>query len=146
MREASIILPRLDNNGADLGAVHSALQGALIAEFGGFTAQTVFGGWKDEKTGAIYQEESLEYRIASDWTPADRVALDDLAALYCAKAGQLAVYVRHANGAVSFAAPAEPVESRAPVQSAAARRAAEFGRSLERAAGRVEKEALREVA
>lgn len=130
MREASIILPRLDNNGADLSAVHAALAGALIAEFGGYTAQTVFGGWKDEKTGAVYQEESTEYRVAADWNPAERESLEDTAALYGFKAGQLAVYVRHGSGAVVILDSADAATlaaRRVPKVSARARNALKWG-------------------
>lgn len=139
MREACIILPRLDNNGADLGAVHADFRAALCLAFGGATIAPVFGIWRDEKSGEVFEDESLEYRIAADWNPAERETLESLANVYGLKAGQLAVYVKHANGAVSIIEPAAPVEVEARPVTAAQRRAAEFARDLERGAGRAAK-------
>jgi len=141
MRFASIILPRLDNLGADLGAVHNALQTALVDTFGGFTASPVSGGWRDEKSGEIFADESTEYRIAAVWGPVEREALTDLANVYGLKAGQLAVCVTHGNGDVQFIEPREVAAIEARPVTAAQRRAAEFARDLERGAAREAKAA-----
>lgn len=106
MRNATLILPVRDNDGADLSALHAVLSLELCEAFGGFTARDVRGAWRDESDGRVYQDESTEYRIAADWNPAQRLALESIAARYCAEARQVCVYVEHANGAVSFIPPA----------------------------------------
>lgn len=136
MRYASIILPRLDNLGADLGGVHNALQTALVDTFGGFTASPVSGGWRDEKSGEIFVDESVEYRIAAVWGPVERESLIDLANLYGLKAGQLAVCIQHGNGDVQFIEPRAPAPVEARPITAAQRRAADFARDLERGEAR----------
>ncbi|UTC29817.1 hypothetical protein BAJUN_01870 [Bajunvirus bajun] len=111
MRNASIILPARDNDGADLSPLHAILAAELCNTFGGFTASAVTGAWRDDTDGRIYQDESTEYRIAADWNPAQREALESIAARYCAEARQVVIYVQHANGAVSFVPPVEYAEA-----------------------------------
>lgn len=111
MRNASIILPVRNNDGADLSALHAVLALELCNTFGGFTSSIVTGAWRDETDGKVYQDESTLYRIAADWNPAQREELESIAARYCAEAEQVCVYVEHANGAVSFVPPVEYAEA-----------------------------------
>lgn len=102
IREASIILPLISNAGESLKAAHASFQDALIAGFGGFTASAVFGAWKDVETQGVYHEESTEYRVAAEWTQSERAAFRAMAERVGAATGQLAVYLRDADGAVDF--------------------------------------------
>jgi hypothetical protein len=120
MRNASIILPAHDNDGASLAALHAVLSLELCETFGGYTARDVRGAWRDESDGRVYQDESTEYRIAADWNPEQRLALESIAARYCAEARQVCLYLEHANGAVIFV---EPAAYEAPAETA--RRTAE---------------------
>lgn len=100
MREASIILPLRDNNGARVDAAHLALQRELAESFGGFTYAPVNGAWLD--SGRLYRDRSREYRVAADWNDGLRQRLRLLAESAGRKARQLAVYVRDDRGAVSI--------------------------------------------
>lgn len=107
MREATIILPVLDNAGASLEHVHASLAADLLEAFGGFTAATVYGAWKDADTGRVYQDESTEYRVSAEWVGRQEKRLINLAGQYARKAGQEAVYVRLPSGEVELYGPGE---------------------------------------
>lgn len=116
MREASFIIPTQDNDGADLADVHAVIREELIAGgFGGFTVSPVQGFWRDETTGLTYSDNSLEYRLAADWTAQPRLAkrLFILAARFGVLARQEAVYVRDHTGEVWITTPAE---TKAPLE------------------------------
>lgn len=133
MREASVILPARDNDGADLSALHLSFRHELLATYGGFTAAPVEGAWRDEATGRVYSDESTEYRIAADWTaPKAESVLERIAARYAGEMGQLAVYVRHGSGDVVFAGPVETVEDAAPAPVEAESDHAPKGRKTDR--------------
>jgi hypothetical protein len=116
MRNASIILPNHDNDGADLSALHAVLSLELCETFGGYTARDARGAWRNETDNRVYQDASTEYRIAADWNPEQRLTLESIAARYGAEARQFCVYVEHANGAVVFV---ESVAYEAPAATAA---------------------------
>lgn len=111
MREAVLILPNADNAGESVSAVHTALSVAILEAFGGYSAADVRGAWRDESTGAVYSDESTEYRIAADWNPEQVDLLERLAARYGFAAGQIAVYVRHATGRVVFVPGADAADA-----------------------------------
>jgi hypothetical protein len=109
-REAALLFPKRDNDGADLSKVHAALRADLLTAFGGYTVSEVSGQWRDSDTGAIYDDESLRYAVAAQWTPELTARLDSIARHYCAAAGQVTLYVMHAGGSVVFVTPeAAPV-------------------------------------
>lgn len=100
MREASVILPVKDNDGASVEAAHRALQRELAETFGGFTYQLVTGAWADH--GRIYRDKSREYRVACDWNDGKRQQLRLIAEGAGRKARQLAVYLRDDRGSVAI--------------------------------------------
>lgn len=132
MREATLILPIADNSGKPLAKVHDRLSQVLCDTFGGFTAAPVRGAWKDTESGKVYSDESTEYRIAADWNPVERQTLEDIAREFGDLAGQLAVFVKHGNGAVSILPSASAAQIRAerPAPLVSRRRLAEqYGRA-----------------
>jgi len=110
MREATLILPLKDNDGADLSAIHAILRAELVQTFGGFSAAALDGAWMDEESGRIFLDNSTEYRIAAAWTDRERSKLERIATCYAREAGQLALYVRHGDGEVAFYGPGLDVE------------------------------------
>jgi hypothetical protein len=117
---ASLILPKKDNDGNDLFALHAALKVELIGAFGGYSASDISGAWQDAETGLTYQDDSTEYKILADWleplsdyrggTFSDR--LERIAGRYALAAGQECVLIVTANKGAQFIAPTQ-----APAQS-----------------------------
>jgi hypothetical protein len=60
-RIATILIPRIDNDGHDLAAEHAALQVEMIGIFGGYTATAAVGAWRDGL--AIYRDEVTKYEV-----------------------------------------------------------------------------------
>lgn len=111
MRIASIILPTHDNGGSPLNDFHHALKSCLIDTFGGFTAITSEGGWRDGETGKIFCEPVIHYNVAMDVSADNRDKLESIARFYGHATGQIAVMVIHADGDVSFVNPVFILES-----------------------------------
>lgn len=105
MREARIILPVLDNDGASLAHVHAGLKRALCEAFGGFTALPSHGGWIDQRDGKLYEEAGVAYDVAAQEGNATRVKLLTIAVHVARDAAQVCVYVRLPNGEVIFVEP-----------------------------------------
>lgn len=104
MREARMILPRKDNNGGSLTMVHAGLKRAICEAFGGFTALSVEGGWKDD-SGNLYVEEGVAYDIACETSEENENKLLTLAAKAAKDARQICVYLRLPSGEVRFVEP-----------------------------------------
>lgn len=107
MQEASIICPVKDNDGAPVDKAHFNLELALIDGFDGFTTQNVKGVWRDAANGRTFRDDSIEYRVAADYAANPRLAarLENIAARFARDAGQLAMYVKHANGEIVLVSP-----------------------------------------
>jgi len=101
-KEARMILPLADNNGAPLSHVHAWLEGRLLAQFGGFTVEPIKGAWRDEATNRVYYDESLRYTIAAQWSDGLAQRLESIAYEAKLKAEQECIYVQHATGAVVY--------------------------------------------
>jgi hypothetical protein len=101
MREARIILPVNDNEHHVLEEIHNKLRKMLCLSFGGYTAQSVYGGWVSD-TGEVFEEPSIAYDVAMDPDPAKEEALRNIAKQVGHEAKQLAMYVRHASGEVEI--------------------------------------------
>ena len=101
MREARIILPKLDNNGNDLAFAHVALARDLCQAFGGATACDTRGMWVGYD-GTLYDEPGTAYDVAMDATEENARALRNLAVRYGHLCGQEAMYVRYACGKVEI--------------------------------------------
>lgn len=59
---ATLLVPRIGNDGHNLDAEHAALQVELISTFGGYTAMPAIGAWRDGL--AIYRDELTKYEVA----------------------------------------------------------------------------------
>lgn len=105
MREARIILPVLDNNGQSLVHAHDYLKRQLCLLFGGYTATASYGGWIDQKTGKLYEEQGTAYDIACEHTQENRAVLVGLAQMLIELAQQKAIYLRLPNGNVQIVEP-----------------------------------------
>jgi hypothetical protein len=101
MREARIILPKLDNNGSDLSFAHAALARDLCQTWGGATASDTRGMWVGYD-GTLYDEPGTAYDVAMDATDENATALRNLAVRYGRLCGQEAMYVRYACGKVEI--------------------------------------------
>lgn len=101
MRNATLILPTVNNAGIDQTDTHTALQSALCTQFGGFTRIMGNGGWI-APTGVVYLDPIAIYTVAMDDTVGNRATLESLALFYGNLAGQLTVMVTHVDGEVAF--------------------------------------------
>lgn len=101
MREARIILPKIDNNGHDLASAHAALARDICRAFGGVTASDTRGMWVGYD-GTLYDEPGTAYDVAMDATEENAATLRDLAVRYGQLCGQEAVYVRYTCGTVEI--------------------------------------------
>lgn len=63
MREIKLTLPKLGNDGRELGAQHATVTRRLLAFFGGYTVTHGWGGWRSP-TGAEFSEEVCVYTAA----------------------------------------------------------------------------------
>lgn len=100
-REARIILPVFDNEGVDLGAVHSDLKRHVCEAFGGFTATPSMGGWLSP-TGKLHEEPGIAYDIACEDTATSRTVLRQIAFYLALEARQECIYLRLPSGRVEF--------------------------------------------
>lgn len=117
LTQAILILPKLDNDGRPLDAVHFALELDLMEAFGGFTATESRGGWIDADDGKEYRDDGVLYLIAADFEAKGRRLrrrLENIAGRYAREARQVSVYVAHADGEVVLCAPLEPREGFGP--------------------------------
>jgi len=101
LRLAQIILPKADNDGADLKAVHYSLRRAIAKRFGGFTALDSFGGWIDD-SGKLFEEPGVTYQIACEDSEETRAALREIATVHGRAAAQLAVFVSYPDGSADI--------------------------------------------
>lgn len=98
MREARIILPNVDNHGADLTDCHCALRATLVDTWGGCTALPAQGYWRNGQ--AVIAEPVTVYIVAMGDSEADRAKLESVARFYGHMSGQACVYISHASGNV----------------------------------------------
>lgn len=103
-REAQIILPHFTNSGVDLNDTHLLLRKELTETFGGVTMQSAMGTWKTP-TGQHQTEPVYLFTIAYKPSAECDAILLDIAATYAGLAEQIVVYVRKANGEVTFVEP-----------------------------------------
>lgn len=106
MKEARFILPLADNSGLPLDLLHVDLERELCRRFGGATITASAGIWADNN-GRVYREPGRCYDVAmaDDGSPQANVLAKlfaGIAAAYGRRAGQLAVYLRHASGQVEI--------------------------------------------
>jgi len=101
MREARIILPKLDNNGSDLSFAHAALARDLCQTWGGATASDTRGMWVGYD-GTLYDEPGTAYDVAMEATEENAAKLKAIAERYGALCQQEAMYVRYACGTVEI--------------------------------------------
>lgn len=99
MKLAAIILPLIDNAGADLFMEHQSLKHALLSRWGGYTSAETIGGWKGAN-GMVEGEKAIKYEVAME--RADIVEFRNLAIETCAAAKQEAVMIVTPNGDVEF--------------------------------------------
>jgi hypothetical protein len=105
MRELSFIAPLHTNSGEDTAAALAITERELLASFGGFTReQGISGAWLDDN-GREYEDASIRYVIASDWTEEALDRLRAIVAHFAFMAEQLSVYVKLASGDVEFINP-----------------------------------------
>ena len=69
---ATLILPVDDNDGASLQELHKAVEGFLLARFGGFSASLITGKWADA-AGTVYEDVSIRYEVWSTEVTSHRV-------------------------------------------------------------------------
>jgi hypothetical protein len=101
MREARIILPKTDNRGLSLAAIHSRLALDLVDTFGGATAADTHGLWRNG-LGVLHVEDGTAYDVAVDDNPENVAKLRDIATAYGKAADQEAVYLRLPSGDVEI--------------------------------------------
>lgn len=101
MREAMIILPNSDNDGALLADVQDFLAEQLIDAFNGCTIRAAFGAWRSPD-GVTMREAVSEFIVACEPSAANAAKLRDIARHIGTVARQLAIYVRYASGDVEI--------------------------------------------
>lgn len=70
---ATLILPVDDNDDGSLQELHKAVEGFLLARFGGFTASLTTGKWVDAEN-TVYEDVSIRYEVWSTEATSHRVA------------------------------------------------------------------------
>lgn len=98
MREARIICPLYDNEGASLADTHTELEGKLIEHFGGCTK--VRGTGFDMSRGEVVIESVFVYDVAMTMGLENRSILAGLAEWLLFAADQRSVYLRYPDGEV----------------------------------------------
>lgn len=99
MKLAAIILPLIDNEGADLFMEHQRLKHQLLYGWGGYTSYETIGGWKGANN-MVEGEKAIKYEVAMD--RADITRFRELAIATCRYARQEAVMIVTPNGDVEF--------------------------------------------
>lgn len=101
MREACVILPQYDNNGASLQRVKRYVEKTLAKQFGGFTCVNAHGGWINGR-GETVQEPVWQFIVACEPTADNDAKLTSIARYIGTEGKQEAVYVRYASGDVQI--------------------------------------------
>lgn len=113
LREGTIILPQVDNNGHEIESVHSFVLDCVIDAFGGVTVTEGLGCWNNPD-GKLYREKVRIYTFAyayagdegqiSDLCDCERQneLIASIAINACRLADQECVYVRRNDGRVFF--------------------------------------------
>lgn len=104
MKLAQITLPLVDNSGIDLFFQHQDLKAQLLERWGGYTEQSVHGGWT-EADGSKTFDSSRLYSIAME--RGDVIQLRNLVAVLAADCRQTAVMILTPCGDVEFIKPAQ---------------------------------------
>lgn len=103
MREGRIILPVFSNKGEDMDALHTKVQDALCAAFGGFTATQGNGGWFNPTTMQTQKENVVVYDVAAEEDDLSTyVLLDSVVDMILRESDQHSVYVRYPLGSVKI--------------------------------------------
>lgn len=102
MREGRIILPVFNNAGKDLDTLHTQVQDALVAAFGGFTASQCWGGWFNPTTRKTQKEDVVCYEVAGEEGYSTNVLLDSIADFILRESDQYSVYLRYPDGSVNI--------------------------------------------
>lgn len=113
MKEAKIILPLFDNDGAALHREIEQIEYELLCEFGGYSAVNTRGAWRDQATGKVYHDSHVTYTLAARWddlVDCGGLVKADILLNIAAKAAtimrQVCIYVALPDG-VQFVEPAE---------------------------------------
>lgn len=101
MQLFEIVLPVLDNSGADITPAHKAWLLEALAKAGGYTRLgEVSGVWRDPNAGIVYPDTSVIYRVACwerVWRDLVSAAFDlfpDQASIAWAEIGEMTVQLR----------------------------------------------------
>lgn len=97
MREGLIVLPH-----TVAVEKHRLLQDKLIDSFGGFTAVTAQGAWKDPNTKIVHVEPVAQYIIAYEPNAEQNLELLKIAEWLLSATSELAIYMRYADGNVAI--------------------------------------------
>lgn len=100
MKEARLILPLCDNEGAPLRELHARLRENLSKRFYGVTETQGHGCWIGD--GRSYDEAVVIYEVAAPGGAADNRYLRELAQFLAVEGKQKSIYVRYPNGEVGF--------------------------------------------
>lgn len=117
MREAMLIAPVNDNNGASLRGELDQTVATLIDTFGGVTISDAFGSWSNG--GKVVTEPVKQLVVAMDQTPENDSKFRFIAESFGRLARQLAVYVRYASGSVEIIATDARLDNVRPLDKAA---------------------------
>lgn len=101
MRVAYFLLPVTHHRGERYDPAHQEARGALVREFGGYTASNVRGAWKSPD-GPVLYDNSVKYEVAADWTEPQRAKLRNIAERAGWDAKQQSVMLVDSDGEVQF--------------------------------------------
>lgn len=100
-REAMIICPMNDNNGASLKTLIGRISRGMTEAFGGCTEVAATGTWSPRP--GVFQREPVKQLIAAyEPSKANDAKLRKLATTFGLEAWQEAMYVRYASGDVEI--------------------------------------------
>lgn len=108
IREASIILPLLDNRGTPRPHAHTRLVKRLLDTFGGFTSQEVTGQWVYQ--GKTFTDLSIKYTVAAEWDHSKMSDFVEFATLAGADCLQISVYLCDHKGDVYYITSGKPID------------------------------------
>jgi hypothetical protein len=102
MRVASFLLPVRHARGERYDPAHQEVRGALVREFGGYTASECMGAWK-APSGQVINDQNIRYEVAADYSvPGAFKHFRDIAEKAGWAAGQQSVMLVDDTGEVHF--------------------------------------------